>query len=175
MKKLTLSVLLALALNPLSSFAATEYYFGQVQFLGPNGKTPYGKSVSLVKREVLPAEGKIVETITEPLNDPDARYEERVIVFTQRGQSSSFDASEVGGGLTGEMNFTGDDWAWEQATFSFNRVTGEEVTGTVVFNPTEMEISKQFSRENVVILNAQGILKRISELNYWNYRQKMIE
>jgi hypothetical protein len=103
---LILAILLADGPAPA---AKVTYYFGESKVIRADGQ-PLGNLVSLVKREVIPAESKIVETVLMVSSQPREPVKEYVGVFSVTG--AAFTLKEQGGAFEGEGELIGKPWEW---------------------------------------------------------------
>jgi hypothetical protein len=107
----TLAILAAVlaADGPSPAPAKVSYYVGSTKVESADGR-PLGNMASLVKREVIPAESKIVETVLRLSSKPGSEIKEVVTVLTVTG--SKFTVKEKEGTFTGDGEFVGDPWKW---------------------------------------------------------------
>jgi hypothetical protein len=111
---ITLSGLLALVGPALAAHAAdkpapeTSYYLGESKMCTPDGKV-IRTSLSLVKRVVSPAEGRIEEHVLS-IGEKEARA--FVVIMDVKG--AKFTMSERSDAFTGEGELVGDAWKWRE-------------------------------------------------------------
>jgi len=103
-----LLILATLADGPAPAPKPT-YYLGESRVMTADGK-PLGSLVSLVRREVKPAESKIVETVLMVSSRPGEPIKEYVAVFSVAG--STFTVKEQGGAFAGDGDLVGKPWEW---------------------------------------------------------------
>lgn len=103
----------------------TKYYLGEVKMSSPTGQ-PYGSSLSLVKRTVMPAENKIVEIVTSI--DPNGAAQEFTTVIAVK--NSNFTVKDNEGTFDGTGAFIGTPWRWSRWKYSVNMI-GER-KGTLI-------------------------------------------
>ena len=89
----------------LKAAGGTAYYYGQVSFLSPDGKLPYNKTDSVVKRETLDGGARIIETVTQPGSGHGMRPKEFVTELKRRKKTLVYDASDAGGAFTGTLTY----------------------------------------------------------------------
>ncbi|MDG1841548.1 MAG: hypothetical protein P8I93_04280 [Crocinitomicaceae bacterium] len=83
-----------------------KYYYGEVQFSSPDGKIFYGSTKSLVKRQILEKEAKIIETV---------KQDGQIIptILFRKNNTNEFIASSADEDFTGGIIFEeGEDWKW---------------------------------------------------------------
>jgi hypothetical protein len=89
--------------------ATTDYFVGESRMTTPDGK-PVRSTITLVKRELRPADGHVVETVaTVPAEGPVREFV-TVLMVTK----NKFTLTVEGDGLTGEGELTGEEWKWTQ-------------------------------------------------------------
>lgn len=152
----------------------SNYYLGEVKMSSPTGQ-PYGSTLSLVKRTMLPAENKIVEVVTSiDLKGPTQEYT-TVIAVT----NSKFTVKDNEGTFNGTGELIGTPWQWNSWKYSVNMLrdrkgmlTAEDtlVNGAIVvkksfYSPDKQlrvvftEDLKPISREMYDILHAKLLVK----------------
>ena len=116
MKSLFALLLVVSSLSPAAHAAdsTVAFYFGKVTYL-EEGKAP-AYAVSLVKREVIPAENKIMETVVEK---DDEKAEEYPTLLVRVGTTNSFELLIKDFPMKGVMNFSGPEWNWDAWTYDF--------------------------------------------------------
>ncbi|HEX8265814.1 MAG TPA: hypothetical protein VF596_10435, partial [Pyrinomonadaceae bacterium] len=91
------------------------YFLGEVKMSSPTGQ-PYGSSISLVKRTLIPAENKIVELVaTVDAKEPTKEY---TTIFNVKG--SKFTVKDEEGTFAGEGEMIGKAWEWTGWKYSVN-------------------------------------------------------
>jgi hypothetical protein len=100
-----------------SAAASTEYYYGTSSTTSPDGKIAYSPPVmTLVRREILPAEKRIVET---------AVREGRSLVTTlERVEEGRFAAHSSDASFDGIVEFEGTEWRWAGWKYSLELPDG---------------------------------------------------
>lgn len=108
---ITALLILPLLLGPDTPAPAAKvaYYFGESKVSTVDGK-PLGVMVSLVKREVKPAESTIVETVLVISSRPQEPIKEHVATLAVDG--ATFTSTEQGGAFTGTGQLIGKPWEW---------------------------------------------------------------
>ena len=96
---------------------APTYYSGAVMTTSPDGEQPLGPPVKvLAKRQLLPAENKIVEEVWH-----SGRH---IVTTLLRKEGGLFSASDAGGSFSGTLTFSGDDWDWSAWTYDIQLSDG---------------------------------------------------
>lgn len=93
----------------------TNFYLGEVRMSSPTGQ-PYGVSLSLVKRTMVPAENKIIEVVMsiDP-KDPPREYTTVIAV-----KDSKFTVKDDEGTFEGNGQLVGTPWRWKSWSYSVN-------------------------------------------------------
>ena len=89
----------------LKATGGTAHYYGRVSFFSPDGRLPYGKTDSAVKREVLDDGARIIETVTQPAAGHGMRPKESVTELKRRNKTLVYDASDTKGTFSGTVVF----------------------------------------------------------------------
>ncbi len=118
---MSLALLILTGLLADTHAPTTTYYLGETQVKTGDGK-PLGNMVSLVKREVIPADSKIIETVLMVSSYPGEPTKEFVAVFSVKGET--FTMKEQSGAFAGDGELIGKPWAWT-AWNSTSKVAGE--------------------------------------------------
>jgi hypothetical protein len=95
--------------DPSPAPAKVTYYLGSTKVESADGRS-IGHMASLVKREVIPSESKIVETVLRLSSKPGSEIKEIVAVLNVTG--SKFTVKEKEGGFIGDGELTGEPWKW---------------------------------------------------------------
>jgi len=77
-----------------------SYYYGEVVFFTPDGRLPYGKTESAVKREILDNGARILETVNQPAPSP-SMPPKTIVTELKRRKGLVYDASDPGRPFTG--------------------------------------------------------------------------
>ena len=101
--------LLILAMIAAPPEAKAAYYLGEWKVTTPEGRS-VGNLVALVKRETIPAESRIVETVL--VLSSNRGEASREYVFNCAVTGASFALKEQGGAITGKGELTGRAWEW---------------------------------------------------------------
>jgi hypothetical protein len=145
---LTLSFfILSCASKPIASVpqeANTKYYFGEVLISSPDGKTAYGKSVSLIKRVVDPSQQTISEIVLQPSRDPKQKPKDINTTLKRAGNSNTFLATDDEKKFEGKLTFTGDEWSWNNWTYDIKLADGSKLTGIGVMDLAGIKTEKTF-------------------------------
>ncbi len=133
----TAKILIFLAAAGLAACAAavtlkvnegTEYYYGRVSFLSPDGRLPYGNTESAVKREIAAGGARITETVTQPAPSPSMKPETIVTVMTRRRKTLVYDAADAGKTFSGTLTFLSPDlgsWTYDIKLASGGTIKGK--------------------------------------------------
>ena len=147
----------------LKADAGTAYYFGPAAFFSPDGRLPYGKTDSAVKREVLDGGARIIETVTQPAPAPGMRPKESVTELKRRKQTLVYTASDDKGTFSGTVTFK--DPALKSWTYKIKMAKGGEITGTGSLSEEGIKTEKRITGPGRPML-AREDLKPVSEENY---------
>jgi len=162
-------IIIAAALSACAGAAAlkaaggTSYYYGQVSFFSPDGKLPYGKTDSAVKREVLESGARIIETVTQPGSGHSMRPKEYVTELKRLKKTLVYSASDAGGTFTGTLTFKDRELkAW---TYDIKLKTGGEIKGFGALSADGIKTEKQLSGPGRPMLIKED-LKTVSDREY---------
>lgn len=147
----------------LKAAAGTAYYYGQVSMFSPDGRLPYGKTDSAVKREVLDGGARIIETVTQPAASPGMRAKESVTELKRRKKTLVYDASDDKGTFSGTVSFKGpklEDW-----TYDIKLAKGGTIKGHATLSEEGIKTEKQLSGVSRPMLVKED-LKPVSEQVY---------
>jgi hypothetical protein len=148
------------------------YFLGEVTLTTPAGQL-LGNSLSLIKRILMPAEGKIVEIVASI--DPAKPTREFTTIFELTG--SRFVMKDAEGTFTGEGDLTGVAWEWTGWKYEVEftgarrgRLKGEDVLG-----PGGLTVKKSFATpDGVVRMLFAEDLKPVSKGTYDILRAKVL-
>ena len=117
---------------------SVTYYKGTMQVTSPDGAQPYGPAqTGLVKREVFPSEGRIVETTL----DEGAM---RATTLTLK-DGNVFDATDAEGSFTGTVTFSPDPWNATSWTYDLTMADGSgKIVGTATIDSGSIKTEKFF-------------------------------
>lgn len=164
---LTISITVAAQTAPAPGPAPPEqvaYFLGEVKMSGPTGQ-PYGSSVSLVKRTVMPAENKIVEIVLSL--DAKGMAQEYTTVLAVK--DTKFTLKDEEKTFEGEGEYTGKPWAWTGWKYQVNLI-GERkgvLKAEDVLTETGIQVKKAYySPDSQLRVNFSEDLKPISKEMY---------
>lgn len=95
--------------------AKVAYYLGESKVRDADGKS-LGNLVALVRRELRPAESRIVETTLLVSSRPGEPIQEYVAVSTVDAGGGAFTLKEQKGTFSGDGTLAGPAWAWTSWT-----------------------------------------------------------
>ncbi len=121
------------------------HYYGRVTYSSPDGTTAYGRGFSLIRREVRPSAGKIIETAVQSGRGPDEKAEEYVTELSRKGSTTVFEAKEEGGTFTGTVSFKGAEWKWRSWVYDLDLTSGGKLTGSGSLNERGVKTRKILS------------------------------
>jgi hypothetical protein len=147
----------------LKADAGTAYYFGPAAFFSPDGRLPYGKTDSAVKREVLDGGARILETVTQPAPGHGMRPKESVTELKRRKQTLVYSASDDKGTFSGTVTFK--DPALKSWTYKIKMAKGGELTGSGSLSGEGIKTEKKITGPGRPMLVRED-LKPVSEENY---------
>lgn len=134
--------------TPVSQQANTKYYFGEVFISSPDGKTPYGKSVSLIKRIVDPSQQTISEIVLQPSRDPKQKPKDINTTLKRAGNSNIFLATDDEKKFEGKLTFAGAEWDWNNWTYDIKLADGSKLTGIGVMDLAGIKTEKTFFKSD---------------------------
>lgn len=147
----------------LKAAGGTAYYYGQASFFSPDGRLPYGKTDSAVKREVLDGGARIIETVTQPAASPGMRPKESVTELKRRKKTLVYDASDAKGTFSGTVAFKGPELkSW---TYNIKLAKGGAIKGSGEVSEEGIKTEKQISGGGRPMLVKED-LKKVSEQVY---------
>ena len=130
---LSLSLLLC-----ASALAETRYYLVEGIMELPTGRR-VGTSLSLAKRTVDQAAGKIDELVLSMRGQEPAL--ETTTVIRVEGEKATLSSPE--GGFSGQGKLSGPEWAWTQMTFTVKMNQGTTIEGQDDFAPDSITATKR--------------------------------
>jgi hypothetical protein len=150
-----------------SAAPTTEYYYGTMTTSSPDGKVPFGPPVmTLVRREVAPADDRIVETVVQ---DGVTR-----VTTLQRQEGNHFAASADDRSISGALDFAGDDWRWASWTYA---ITMNDGSGTI--QGTGHVDGKWIETEKYVVASngdrRARIVDRLVQITHEEYERRLGE
>ncbi len=106
----------------------------------PDGVTPIQPAAtSRIVREVMPAEGQIIETVVQG-------EERHRAVLTRQGDTAVFDASDDAHSFTGTITYEGPEWHWTSWTYALTMTeSGLLLRGTGRIDGETLETSKELA------------------------------
>lgn len=152
-----------------------KYYFGDVAIRSPDGKTSYGKTVSLVKRVIDPDKNQIIEFVLQPPRLPQQKPKEIKTTLTRLANSSEFSAEDDDRTFTGKMNFSGTEWSWDRWTYEIELKNGSRLTGSGTIDSSGLKTEKIFVQpDGTTSVLIKEDLKAIEQREYDRHRAEMI-
>lgn len=126
------------AASPMAAYQ--EEFEGTVEMFAPDGVTPIQPAApSRIVREVMPAEGQIIETVVQG-------EERHRAVLTRQGESNVFDATDDAHSFTGTITYEGPDWHWTSWTYALTMTeSGLILRGTGRLDGETLETSKELA------------------------------
>lgn len=177
--KLNLLVVALLTLIPSISRAEQgngaiiSYYYGAVVYLGPDGKTQYGQSVSLVKRTVDQASKTITELVTQPDRKNPKAYNDFMTTMTL-DSGTTFKARDEGNTFSGSLTFSGPNWQWNHWIYGLNLTAGGKIVGAGTLDQNGITTHKQvLGPDGKISVLVNESLPPISEEQYNTYHKVM--
>lgn len=151
------------------SFAGGEagiaYYYGNVRYYAPDGQTPRGQTVSLVKRTVNPSASQIIEIVTQPDRQSPKRATDFKVILSRVGTSNEFSVS--GDTFRGVMAFTGADWNWNAWSYDIELTTGGFLRGSGTISCSGIDTNKEIQDQaHNTVLRMVEELRPISASEY---------
>lgn len=155
--------------------ATTKFYFGEVIMSSPDGKIPYGKSVSLIKRTVDPANNTISEIVLQPPRDPKQKPKDINTILKRVESSNVFSAADDEKKFEGKLTFTGSEWSWNNWTYDIKLADGSKLDGVGVLDASGIKTQKTFYKPDgkASILIKEDV-KLISSAEYDAQHKKMM-
>lgn len=178
MSRIVWTLCLALTAAPVIAAppeARTDYFLGTSRVRSAAGRE-LGAMVSLVKREVKPADGTIVEhvLVIDPRTPANAPLKE--FVATLKVNGDAFTMTEASGHFTGEGTLDGPEWAWTHWTSSA-KLEGD--AGTIKSDDTLTEhgltVKKAFIKpDGTKTVDIDEEYHRIDEAQYQILRDRLL-
>jgi len=154
----------------------TRYYYGPVVYSSADGKTKYARTVSLVKRETLPEDGKIIETALQPASRPGGKPEEFTAELSRMDETAVFTVTELGGSFSGTITFTGGaEWAWTKWRYDIKLSDGGSLKGGGRLSAAGIVTKKTFTKPDGRVTLISETLKPISVKRYEALHEKISE
>lgn len=155
----------------LKAAGGTAYYYGQVSLFSPDGRLPYGKTDSAVKREVLDGGARIIETVTQPAAGHGMRPKESVTELKRRKKTLVYDASDAKGTFSGTVVFKGPEL--KNWTYNIKLAKGGEIKGSGSLSEEGIKTEKQLTgggrpmmvKEDLKAVSEQVYSMQVSEMN----------
>jgi hypothetical protein len=138
----TLTLIAATLLAADGPATKATYYLGESKVMTADGKS-LGNMVMLVKRELRPAESRIIETVLMVSSRRDEPIKEYLTVLTVKG--SRFTMREQSGAFSGSGELEGNPWEWSGWT-STSKMPGQN-GGTIVSRDKLTERGMATSKE----------------------------
>lgn len=154
----------------------TKYYYGEVLISSPDGKTPYGKSVSLIKRTVDPANSIITEIVLQPARDPKQKPKDINTVLKREGSTNVFSTADDAKTFSGKLTFTGAEWSWNNWTYDIKLADGSKLDGKGVHSEAGIKTEKTFYKpDGVASILIKEDVKYISSDEYNSRHKQMMD
>ncbi len=154
---------------------STAYYYGSVEFFSPDGKTPFGKTVSLIRREIKPLESKIVEAVIQPPRKPSDKPKEFIATMTRVSDTNEFLGTDSENSFTGKLVFEGKGWSLPRWSYDIYLKDGSRITGTGALDSEGIKTEKLFaSAAGPPTVLMKENLRAISSSEYVKRRQEML-
>jgi hypothetical protein len=138
----TLTLIAATLLAAAGPASKATYYLGESKVATADGK-PLGNMVMLVKRELRPAESRIIETVLMVSSRRAEPIKEYLTVMAVKG--SRFTMREQSGAFSGSGELDGNAWEWNAWT-STSKMPGQN-GGTIVSRDKLTERGMTTSKE----------------------------
>jgi hypothetical protein len=153
----------------------TDYYFGRVGYFSPDGKTAYGWSVALIKREIMPARGKIVETALQPAKRRGKKPEESVTECVRAGSTSIFNVVDKGKTFSGTVTFIrGGTWAWTEWQYDITLASGGVIKGEGKLSTAGIRAKKTYTARDGQINIITEDLRPVNRDKYTELRRELM-
>jgi hypothetical protein len=157
----------ALLIGSITAMASTNYYFGDVNFSSPDGKQSYGKTISLIKRTVVPSMSKIIEIAVQPSRNPKGKADKYITTLSRVGGSNKFLVRDEGNTFSGYMDFKGSEWKWNNWKYNISMKSGEKIAGEGRLDQEGLKTKKLFiGKDGKPTMQIKENLKSISETEY---------
>ncbi len=140
----------------------TSYYLGESAFFSPDGRLPYGKTDSAVKREILAGGARIIETVTQPGAGPGVPPKTMVTELKRRGKKLVYDASDAGGTFSGTLTYK--DAGLTGWTYDLRLKNGGAIKGKGSVSAGGLKTEKQLTGGRPMLVKDE--LKPVSEEKY---------
>lgn len=127
----------------LKAADGVSYYYGSVSFLSPDGRLPYRKTETVVRREIMENGDRILETVSQPSYSPSMKPEITVTELRRRGKTLVYDASDRGRTFSGTVTFR--DTALMSWTYEIKMQDGSAVTGKGELTKERLLTEKQLT------------------------------
>ena len=154
---------------------STSYYYGSVEFFSPDGKTPFGKTVSLIKREINPLENKIVEAVIQPPRNQSDKSKEFIATMTRVSDTNEFLGTDPEHSFTGTQVFQGQGWSLPLWSYDIRLKDGGRITGTGSLDSEGIKTNKLFaSAAGAPTVLMKEDLRAITSSEYAKRRQELL-
>lgn len=119
----------------------TNYYIGESKMTSPEG-TPYGSSISLIKRTISPDKNQITEDVISI--DKRSNPREFITVFSI-GKNNQFNISDNEKTFSGKGSLSGKEWNWDGWTYQVDMANSKgSLKGDDKFINGELVVSKEY-------------------------------
>lgn len=155
---------------------ATTHYYGSVKISSPDGKTPFGESVSLVRREIRPADGKILESVLQPPRKPGDKPREFLATLTRVGNTNEFMAGDAEHSFSGKQVFEGKDWDLPRWSYQIRLASGGRIAGSGALDAQGIKTRKTiYGADEKPSMLMEEDLRPISPSDYARRRAEMLK
>lgn len=169
-----ISLGLALQSHAAAVSSETRHYYGSVIVTKPDGSMVTQTS-SLVKRTVAPNLNQIVEAILQPARTPQSKPKEVVTTLSRQGQSHVFSAVDDAHTFSGELIFSGNEWAWDHWEYKIKLLDGSSIQGSGEIDSQGLKTQKTFIKsDGSIFALIKEDLALISEQDYDRRRQDIL-
>lgn len=146
----------------IKAAGGAAYYYGEVSYFSPDGRLPYGKSESAVKREILDGGARIIETVTQPGNSPSMPARTIVTELKRIRKTLAYSAADEGGTFSGKVTFK--DAGLKTWTYDIKLKDGGAVKGSGKLTAEGISTEKQLTGGRPMSIKED--LKTVSEEQY---------
>jgi len=173
--KLFLFLIAMTAACGCSSSVGTAYYYGQVDFYSSDGKTPFGKTASLIKRDIRPSDNQIIEAVIQPPRHPDEKPKEHIVTMTRVLGTNEFFGTDPERSFEGRQIFEGQGWSLPRWVYDIRLKDGGKLVGKGSLDTEGIKTTKTFfNPQGVPTVLMEEDLRAITMDEYAKRRQEML-
>jgi hypothetical protein len=174
--KLFFVAVMLMSLNAFSSEALTntKYYYGDINISSADGKIPYGKTVSLIKRIIEPDKKMITEIVLQPPRGQEAPHDIKT-TLTRLESSNVFSAVDDGRTFEGTLSFEGKEWAWNKWVYDIKLKDGSKLQGEGALDESGIKTRKMFFNPSGQATLLIEDVKAITSDEYDSRHKRMME